>query len=63
MKAAEKAWAIGCSVIGLTGCSGEPLASQCDIAIVVPSDRTARVQEAHITIGHLWCEMVDVLAV
>jgi D-sedoheptulose 7-phosphate isomerase len=61
-KAAEKAMDMGCSVIGLTGCSGEPLASHCDIAIVVPSDRTSRVQEAHITIGHLWCEMVDVLA-
>jgi len=63
MRAAEKASAVGCTVIGLTGCSGEPLAGQCDIAIVVPSDRTSRVQEAHITIGHLWCEMVDVLAV
>jgi D-sedoheptulose 7-phosphate isomerase len=60
-KAVEKALAMGCSVIGLTGCSGEPLASHCDIAIVVPSDRTARVQEAHIIIGHVWCEMVDSL--
>src|SRR6266550_9072631 len=63
IKAAEKARAIGCRVIGLAGCSGEPLASHCDIAVVVPSDRTSRVQEAHITIGHLWCEMVDLLAV
>jgi len=63
IKAAEKARAIGCKVIGLSGCSGEPLASRCDIAIVVPSERTSRVQEAHITIGHLWCEMVDILAV
>jgi D-sedoheptulose 7-phosphate isomerase len=63
IKAAEKARLLGCKVIGLSGCSGEPLASQCDLAIVVPSNRTARVQEAHITIGHLWCEMVDVLAI
>ncbi len=63
IKAAEGARVIGCKVIGLTGCSGEPLASHCDIAIVVPSERTSRVQEAHITIGHLWCEMVDFLAV
>lgn len=63
IKAAKEAKAVGCKVIGLTGCSGEPLASHCDIAIVVPSERTSRVQEAHITIGHLWCEMVDVLAV
>jgi D-sedoheptulose 7-phosphate isomerase len=63
IKAAEKAREIGCKVIGLTGCSGEPLATCCDIALVVPSNRTSRVQEAHITIGHLWCEMVDVLAI
>jgi hypothetical protein len=27
--------------------------------VIIPSDRTSRVQEAHITIGHLWCEIVD----
>jgi D-sedoheptulose 7-phosphate isomerase len=59
IKAAEKAKVLGCKTIALTGCSGEPLASQCDLAVVVPSERTSRVQEAHITIGHLWCEMVD----
>jgi D-sedoheptulose 7-phosphate isomerase len=61
VKAAEKARALGCKTIALTGCSGEPLASQCGLSVVVPSDRTARVQEAHITIGHLWCEMVDLM--
>ena len=59
VKAALKAKGMGCKTIALTGCSGEPLASQCDLAVVVPSERTSRVQEAHITIGHLWCEMVD----
>ncbi|MFN2516061.1 MAG: SIS domain-containing protein [Pyrinomonadaceae bacterium] len=59
IRAAEQARAIGCKIIGLAGGSGEPLASLCDLSIVVPMDRTARVQEAHITIGHLWCEMVD----
>ena len=60
IKAVEKSLAIGCKVIALTGGSAQPLASMCDLAIVVPSTRTSRVQEAHITIGHLWCEMVDV---
>jgi len=59
IKAAAKGKGIGCKTIALTGGFGEPLASQCDLAVVVPSDRTSRVQEAHITIGHLWCEMVD----
>ena len=59
VKAADQARAQGCKTIALTGCSGEPLKSHCDLAVVVPSDRTSRVQEAHITIGHLWCEIVD----
>jgi D-sedoheptulose 7-phosphate isomerase len=62
IRAAERARALGCKIIGLTGCTGAPLSTYCDIAIVVPSNRTSRVQEAHITIGHLWCEMVDRLA-
>lgn len=61
VNAAKKARTMGCKTIALTGCSGEPLSSQCDLAVVVPSDRTSRVQEAHITIGHLWCEMVDTM--
>ncbi len=59
VNAADKAREIGCRSIALAGCEGEPLASHCDFALVVPSDRTSRVQEAHITIGHLWCEMID----
>ena len=59
VKAAEKARELGCHVIGLTGETKDPLASLCDICIAVPAKRTSRVQEAHITIGHLWCEMVD----
>jgi D-sedoheptulose 7-phosphate isomerase len=59
VKAADQARARGCRTIALTGCSGEPLTAHCDLGVVVPSDRTSRVQEAHITIGHLWCEMVD----
>ena len=62
INAADKARALGLKTIALTGCSGEPLASHCDVAVVVPSNRTARVQEGHITIGHIWCEMVDALA-
>ncbi len=59
LRAADQARAMGCRTIALTGCSGEPLSAHCDLTVVVPSNRTARVQEAHITIGHLWCEMID----
>ena len=59
VKAAEAASSLGCKVIGLTGQQKEPLADYCSITVQVLSERTARVQEGHITIGHLWCEMVD----
>lgn len=49
----------GCTVIGLTGSKGKKLASLCDACILVSSERTARIQEAHITAAHIWCEMVD----
>jgi D-sedoheptulose 7-phosphate isomerase len=49
----------GATVIALTGQGGGPLATLCDLLIAVPSAVTARVQEAHILIGHLVCELVD----
>ncbi|MFM9904302.1 MAG: D-sedoheptulose 7-phosphate isomerase [Pyrinomonadaceae bacterium] len=49
----------GCKVIGMTGAGGKKLASLCDVCILVPSERTARIQEAHITIAHIWCELID----
>lgn len=49
----------GCRVVGMTGAAGKKLASLSDACILVPSERTARIQEAHITIAHIWCEMVD----
>jgi D-sedoheptulose 7-phosphate isomerase len=59
VRAAEVAQGLGCKTIGLTGIHAEPLANYCFITVQVLSERTARVQEGHITIGHLWCEMVD----
>ena len=59
LRAVEQARSLGCRTIALTGAGAEPLASACDLAVVVPSERTSRVQEAHIVIGHLWCEMLD----
>ena len=62
IRAVEKAKELGCKTIALSGGDGGPLALLCDHALIVPSERTARVQEAHITIGHLWCELIDVMA-
>jgi D-sedoheptulose 7-phosphate isomerase len=52
---------LGCRTIGMTGANGKKLASIADACVLVPSKRTARVQEVHITIAHIWCEMVDEL--
>ena len=49
----------GAFTVGLCGGDGGELAGQADLAIVVPSDSPARVQEAHILIGHIWCDYVD----
>jgi len=58
LRAAERARELSCKTIALTGATADPLGSLCDVTVAVPSSRTSRVQEAHITIGHLWCEMV-----
>ena len=49
----------GTRVIGLTGRGGKKLASLADAAILAPSARTARVQEVHLAVIHIWCEIVD----
>jgi D-sedoheptulose 7-phosphate isomerase len=59
LRAVEQAKEIGCKTIALTGASAETLRSLCDVVVEIPATRTSRIQEAHITIGHLWCEMVD----
>ena len=45
--------------IALTGGDGGELAKLADVSFIVPSAITARVQEAHITVGHIICELVE----
>lgn len=59
LAAVMSARAKGCKVIGFTGAKGKKLASLCDLCVMVPSERTARIQEAHITIMHIVCEIID----
>lgn len=49
----------GCRIVGMTGSKGKKLAALSDACILVPSERTARIQEVHICAAHIWCEMVD----
>ncbi len=57
--AAQAAHQKGGLVIGLTGKDGGALKELSDVAIVVPAQRTCRIQESHITIGHILCEIVE----
>lgn len=47
------------TTIGLSGSGGGKLESLVDLCIVVPSNSTSRIQEAHITIGHIICSLVE----
>ncbi len=57
--AIKKAKEIGLKTICLSGGSGGELAKAADICLIIPSPITARIQEAHITIGHIICELVE----
>lgn len=59
LKAAEAARAKGLTVIGLTGRTGGKLKALCDHCLCVPSDSTARIQEAHITVIQIWCGILE----
>lgn len=61
MRAVEEAKTLGILTIGLLGRDGGKLAAVCDHSIVVPSQTTARIQEAHILIGHTICGGVEQL--
>jgi D-sedoheptulose 7-phosphate isomerase len=49
----------GMITIGLTGAEGGRLKNEVDYCICVPSKDTPRIQEAHILIGHIWCELIE----
>ena len=49
----------GLKTIAFTGRDGGSLAKLVDLSITVPSDSTQRIQESHITIGHILCELIE----
>jgi D-sedoheptulose 7-phosphate isomerase len=46
-------------VVGFTGEKGGKLKAECDVCLCVPSNDTPRIQEAHITVGHILCAIVE----
>lgn len=59
LKAASTGREKGLIVVGLTGDGGGKMKDVCNYTIMVPSKDTARIQEAHIAIGHIICERVE----
>ena len=59
LRAVEMAKSRGISVIGLLGKGGGKVKDLVDLALIVPSDDTQRIQETHITIGHIMCDLVE----
>lgn len=59
IKAVEMAKTKGIYTIGLLGKGGGPLKAIVDLPIVIPSDATERIQESHITIGHIISNLVE----
>lgn len=58
-RAIVKAKEIGGKTVALLGKGGGKIKDAADISIVIPSDNTARIQESHIMIGHIICEIVE----
>jgi D-sedoheptulose 7-phosphate isomerase len=59
VKAFEVAKEMGIKTVALTGNDGGTMAKIADLSLVVPSGSTPRIQETHILIGHILCEMVE----
>lgn len=60
LKASWKAKEKKITTIGFLGKNnGGKLKHECDISIVIPSDNTQRIQEGHITVGHILCEITE----
>ncbi|WP_447860832.1 D-sedoheptulose-7-phosphate isomerase [Nitrospira calida] len=59
LKGVQAAKEAGLMTIGWTGGTGGKLAGMVDYPFVVPSTVTARIQESHITLGHVLCELIE----
>jgi D-sedoheptulose 7-phosphate isomerase len=57
----ETARELGLQTLALTGGDGGPVAAAAEVALIVPSRNTPRIQEVHITMGHVLCDLVDYL--
>jgi len=61
LRAFDAARALGAHCVGLLGRDGGAARAAVDVAVVVPHADSARIQEAHILIGHTWCDQIEAL--
>jgi D-sedoheptulose 7-phosphate isomerase len=59
IKAMQAARQMGMTTLGLLGGNGGAALAECDLALVVPSTETGRIQEGHIAIGHALMELIE----
>ena len=59
LRAVSAARELSIRTIGMTGRDGGKLAALADVALVVDARSTQRIQETHITIGHILCELIE----
>jgi D-sedoheptulose 7-phosphate isomerase len=59
VRAMQKAKELGMLTVGFTGKDGGEMKDICDIMICVPSIDTPRIQESHILIGHIICQLIE----
>ena len=59
IKGINAAKKIGCKTIGFSGRDGGEFNQICSLNLIVPADETARIQEMHILIGHVICQLID----
>lgn len=59
VKAFESARKLGVHTIGLTGASGGKMKDLSDVLITIPATDTPRIQECHILVGHIICQLVE----
>jgi D-sedoheptulose 7-phosphate isomerase len=59
VNALESANYLGCKTIGFSGRGGGEFNNMCDVNIIIPATETARIQEMHILVGHIICQLID----
>jgi D-sedoheptulose 7-phosphate isomerase len=59
VRAIQEARTLGVYTVGLTGRSGGKLKECADVLLNVPSDQTPRIQESHLLLGHIYCDLVE----